>query len=159
MNAMLVPCASCARHRRVEEAACPFCGAAGVEPVAPRGAPRVALAAALAAVAACRDPGRGADIYGAPPPVGTAATAAPSTAGPTASASSGTPGVKPNQFSPLVLGSKPPWESSDDAGAGDPQPVPRPRPRYGAPPDPARVDAMREAPVSVEPREPPRYEV
>jgi hypothetical protein len=149
MNSVLLPCVSCARHRRVEEHACPFCGAAGVEPPAPKGASRVALAAALAAVAACREPGRGADIYGAPPLVSAAPTGATTTAPAVASP---VRGVKPNQMNALVLGSKPPWESADDAGAGDlsPLPTPRPRPRYGSPPDPARRDVLRDERAVVE---------
>lgn len=56
----LVPCASCARHLRVSEATCPFCGAS-VSSVALRAAPtrlgrrvtRAALAAGTLAITAC----------------------------------------------------------------------------------------------------------
>ncbi len=63
MSARLAPCPGCARHVKVGDAACPFCGAAApVSAPAPRavakGATRAAIAAlavaaAAASVAAC----------------------------------------------------------------------------------------------------------
>ncbi|MFO0626208.1 MAG: hypothetical protein U0325_11380 [Polyangiales bacterium] len=74
MNDELTPCVACARHVRVVERVCPFCGAAVTatasrEVPTPRGVSRAAmlLGASLSLAACPRREQQIAAVYGAPP--------------------------------------------------------------------------------------------
>lgn len=75
----LAPCPTCTRHLRLQETACPFCGAATATQLEPTGGKVVlgvsramlvfgSVVALSAAASACGEPHATATIYGGPPP-------------------------------------------------------------------------------------------
>ena len=148
---MLVPCAQCSRHVRVEDEICPFCRSR----VEPRGAERgrggaqglsramLVFGASVALAAgseACGEPHTVVSLYGAPPSIEDAAPpTAPdmSAAVPPASASASPPApIAPAaSATPGPSGSAEPPKGSFSSAYGAPPPpgVPKPKPKPKAP--------------------------
>jgi hypothetical protein len=67
MSILFHPCASCARHIKRTESACPFCGArASPGAIAPRVTARLALVAIAATAAGCMVEPIATPVYGVP---------------------------------------------------------------------------------------------